>query len=491
MASRKDLLKAYSFTTQRLVASLVDRDPDNATGPLRRVATATFVGIMIGVVLVAGSALLGYLRPGQSNAWKQDDGALIADVNSGLLFIYYKSEQTGEETLLPMADVASARLAIGGSEIKVVKTDKLQGIQQDAIRGIPDAPRQLPPTSQMNPYPFRTCSTSPDSDGERYITIEVGTESSSEPTTVDDDVAVIVEADDGEHFLVMNGQYHHLYRTGGSSRSAVASYLPVISTGNAWLSALPEGLPIEPLDIQNRGGVPTVRQVQPDMTIGSVAMVEASELNPEPRYFIQLADGLAETSFLNMATELAFSGGGRTDPIKITAQAADMNMSETTPRLTTSGIPMGRPTAPSAQEQQPSVCATYVDPDANDGRTTPVITVGSPTPELPTSVAENPPNRAYADYIEVDPLHGALLQDIAVAEDQSDEGPAFLLTDARVYGIPDRSSRESLGYAPGGSSAAPVLRVPGMLIRLVGPVDVQLSRDAVVPALPADLKVPE
>ena len=52
MASRKDLLKAQSFITQRLVASFVDRDPDNATGPLRRVGTATFVGVMIVGLLV-------------------------------------------------------------------------------------------------------------------------------------------------------------------------------------------------------------------------------------------------------------------------------------------------------------------------------------------------------------------------------------------------------------------------------------------------------
>lgn len=43
MASRKDLLKAQSFITQRLVASFVNRDPDSPIGPLRRVATATFV----------------------------------------------------------------------------------------------------------------------------------------------------------------------------------------------------------------------------------------------------------------------------------------------------------------------------------------------------------------------------------------------------------------------------------------------------------------
>lgn len=487
MAQRKDLLKAQAFTNQRLVSAFVNRNPDNPTNPLKTAFTATFVGVMIGVLILAGSALFGFIRPGRSAAWKNENGALVTDVSSGLLFIYYQREDTGEEVLLPMADVASARLAMGSADTTTVKTDKLQGIEQDVLRGIPNAPRQLPPTKQMSPYPFRTCSTEPDAKNNRYITIEVGKESTSSPTTLADDVSVVIEADDGEHFLIMDGQYHHLYRAGGSSRSAVASYLPVVATGNAWLSALPEGQPIEPLAIDNRGGRPTTRQVQPDMMIGSVAMVEASELNPEPRYFIQLSDGLAETSFLNMATELAFFDRTKTDPTQITAAAADSNMSTTTSRLMTPGIPMGRPAAPGDQSQTPSVCATYLDPDENDGRLTPIITVGDPTPELPSIVADYPPNQAWADYIDIDPLHGALLQDYAIPDDESDNAPTFLISDQQVFGIPDAASRVALGYGAGEKNAPDVLRVPGSMIKLAGPVSVELSKHQIVPPLPADL----
>lgn len=489
MASRKDLLKAQSFTTGRLVASFVDRDPDNPTKPLKRANTATFVGIMLGVLLVAGAGLIGFLRPGNSDGWRNAQGQLVADLSSGLLFIYYESPDSGP-ALLPMADVASARLAMNSTETKVVKTDKLQGIHQDVMRGIPNAPRQLPPASQMNPYPFRTCSSAPDSAGQRYVTIDVGQPAQTDPTTLADDVAVVIQADDGEHFLVMNGEYHHLWRPGDASRSPVASNLPVITTGNGWLSALPAGLPIAPLDIDNRGGKPNARQVQPDMMIGSVAMVEATELSPEARYFIQLADGLAETSFLNMATELAFHDVLKTEPTKITQTMLGKNMSPSTPLLTTPGIPMGRPKAPDTQQQNPSVCATYLDPALNEGRTSPVITVGDQTPRLPAAVSERAPYRAYADYIDMEPLHGVLLQDAGIAADESSRGPTFLLTDGRVYGIPDQQSRQALGYAASGRDATPVLRLPGMMIKLVAPVDVQLSRGDIYPPLPDDFTPP-
>lgn len=484
MASRKDLLKAQAFTTQRLLASFVNRDPDNPTAPLRRVGTATFIGVMIGVVLVAGSAILGRLNLTSNNVWQNPDGALVADANSGLLFIYYENA-SGDPKLLPMADVASARLAMGSTQTHVVKTDKLQGIQQEAIRGIPQAPRQLPPSSQMSPYPFRTCATKPDENSNRYITIEVGQQTSTAPVVTDagDDMWVLVEAENGEQFLVAGGRYHHVPRN-----TLLNNVVATARTGDGWLSALPEGMQIKPLEIPNEGGTP-VNRPRNDLLIGSVVMVEATSINPQ-RYYIQLADGLAETSYVNMAVQLSVLN--RSAPITIQAQEASVYLSDATPMLHTPGVPMGAPPArPDQLPAQPSVCATYVDPATNEGRSTPVITLNESTPDLPKIIADRPPNRAYADYIVVDPLHGALLQDSALDPTQADQAPSFLLSDAQLYGIPDGAARSSLGYELGGRNATPVLRVPGLMIRLIAPIHVQLSRQNIYPPLPADLSLPE
>ena len=486
MASRKDLLKAQAFTTQRLLASFVNRDPDNATAPLRRVGTATFVGIMIGVVLVAGSAILGRLNLTSTKAWQNPDGAIVADANSGLLFIYYENSE-GNPRLLPMADVASARLALGTTETFSVKTDQLQGIEQEGIRGIPDAPRQLPPPSQMNPYPFRTCVTEPDDNANRYITVEVGgqtDEDENQPTTtLEDDMWVLVESESGDQFLVAGGSYHHV-----PDNTLLNNVVATARTGDGWLSALPAGQPIQPLPISNEGGTP-VNRPRNDLVIGSVVMVEATSINPQ-RYYIQMADGLAETSYVDMAVQL--SKQGRSAPITIEAQDASTYLSESEPMMHTEGVPMGAPPGrPDQLPAQPSVCATYLDPAANNGRTTPVITLNEATPDLPKVIADRVPNRAYADYIVVDPLHGALLQESEMGVDEVANGPTFLLTDQRLYGIPDGPARDSLGYQLGGRSSTPVLRVPGLMIRLIAPVDVRLTRQNIYPPLPADLPLPE
>lgn len=473
--------------TGRLAASLITRDPDSPTRPLKRVSTGTFVGIMIGVLIVAGCALFGYLKPG--NGSLNPEGTLVTDVSSGLLFIYYKSDRDGD-VLMPMADVASARLAMGSADTDVVKTDRLQGIRQDAIRGIPDAPRQLPPSTQMNPYPLRTCSTAPTSRGQRYLTIETG-ETAGGPVTAGDDVAVVISTVEpenaGKHFLVINGVAHLLWRN-TSGRAPAAAALPVIPAGDAWLAALPLGLPIEPLNIPNRGGVPSSNQAQSDLRIGSVVMVEATEVNPQPRYFIQLDDGLAETSFLNMATELAFYDTTKTDPTKITPEVAEKSMSTRNPVLATEGIPMERPVVPEVRDADAAVCATYVDPELNGGRTTPVITVGADTLTLPKRVTDQAPSRGFADYIKMPPLNGLLLQDAGIPESQSAHGPAFLVSDTQIYGIPDEASRNALGYATSGKNAVPVLRVPIEMAHLFGMVHVKLSASEIYPALPADFK---
>lgn len=54
MTTRKGLLKAQAFTSRRMVASFINRDPDDPTPPLLRVGMATFVSVMLGIVLVAG-----------------------------------------------------------------------------------------------------------------------------------------------------------------------------------------------------------------------------------------------------------------------------------------------------------------------------------------------------------------------------------------------------------------------------------------------------
>ena len=247
MATRKDLLKAEAFTSRRMIAAFVDRDPDDPTPPLRRVGTATFVSVLLGVVLLAGTALIGLLRGGATtDSWASQSNVILVDTQAGALFVYDGTN------LVPMADVASARLKAAGDDpqgappVIEVKTEGLQDYEQLPIEGIPGAPRQLPAANTMKGYPIRLCSAAPTSAG-RYLTLEFDATASSEAG-----ISVVAQASDGTQYLISGGKAHELWRKAGAW-SALVEEVPVVEPGNAWIDAIPKGIPIRPVEVPGYG----------------------------------------------------------------------------------------------------------------------------------------------------------------------------------------------------------------------------------------------
>src|SRR5699024_1160897 len=147
LASRKDLLKAHKFTSDRLVAALVSHDPDRVDSPLRRVFTGTFASVLIGVVIMAGFGVFGLIRPGHSTTWKESDSLVVIDSEAGQVFWYRKP------VLYPMENITSARLASNGADEETLKSKSLRGVERGERLGITGAPGQLPPTEDLDFYP--------------------------------------------------------------------------------------------------------------------------------------------------------------------------------------------------------------------------------------------------------------------------------------------------------------------------------------------------
>ncbi len=465
MASRKDLLKAQSFTTRRVVSALVDRNPDDPTYPLRRTTTATFVSIMLGVVILAGSALIGLLRPGGATNWR-DPGKVIHDYNSGVLFTY--SSEGDRELLTPMSDITSARLmvaadnAAGPPASLAVKSEKLKGVPQGPMMGIPYAPRQLPPSSEMGPYPIKVCSSAPRSDGHRFLTMEIG--QGSVPTVSQ---TIVAQDDDGVQYMVLAGKAHKLMQQAGGD-SPLREGIPLVVAGNAWLSAVPIGEPIEPMTIPDKGQLPTSRRVE-QLLVGQLAVVQGDADNP-PRYYVQLADGLARTTYLDMrAMQAADERLG--DPARITNSLAAASISSTTPELMTKGIPDGKPVGPEGYVtlREVSVCITYTEESGQN----PLVSVADETPAIPVNVAQ--PRGNLTDLVAMAQVKGALL---ANANATGTEHATFLITEGLRYGIPNGASRRAIGYA----DSVPVAKVNADLIKLIPsgmPQGVELAKTSI------------
>ena len=445
MATRKDLLKAQSFISRRMVAAFVDRDPDDPTPPLRRVGIASFVSVLLGVILLAGTALIGMLRPGSGGDTWQEEGVIISDTTAGMLFVY------SGDTLIPMSDVASARLLAGGKDaagppaVVKVSTEVLRGTQQSAMLGIPNAPRQLPAASDVEPAPLRLCSSEPTTTGDRFITLELDAD-----VTEGESGAFVAKDSRGSQFLISHGKAHELWQPQGGS-SPLVEGLDVVEPGRLWLSALPAGAPITPWEIQDKGATPTKNTL--NMKIGSLAKVEEAEGGI--RYYVHLDGGLSLVSYLDMRLIQEENAAPEPRPISESQFSEAMNVD--VPRSGNTDIDLAKPSKPSGfgNIANASLCATF--PASDTSQVT--ISIGRTTPDVPSGQRE--PFLNAVDHIETDPLSGVLLKN---ANNAANESATFLILGGYSYPIPDLVSRRALGY---GDVVA--VEVPPQLIAAIRP----------------------
>lgn len=462
MATRKDLLKAHSFVTQRLLSALVDRDPDAPRSPLARVTTATFVSVLIGVVALGGFMLLGKIRPGMATDWKNPN-VVLQDMDSGGLFVY-DDKQDG---LYPMADITSARLRAGAGDNKStpqtvqVKSKLIKDAKRLQRLGIPQAPYELPAPGDISPFPLRSCMTEENVQGERFLTVDIG---GNQPASSDSSLAV--KTPDGSQYVIMRGTSHKLWAPDGSN-SPLIEGLQLANVSDAWLAALPVGAPVEPKTISGLKSQPS-RGVK-SLRVGDLVRV-GDEGSPEVRYYVQLDDGLYRISYLDM--KLARASRQANEPLAISE--TEYARVTTNKDAGTEGLPHERPVGPTLQVsmEQVSVCATYTKDDPEH----PKIAVDLPTPELPVNATNPRGNRA--DVVRMPNQTGALLMNQAL---KGTETASFLVVNQKIYGIPTPQARRALGYT---SQNAPIMRVPGGVMALFeNGLDsgVSLSEEAIQP----------
>ncbi len=447
MATRKDLLKAQSFTSRRMIASFINRDPDDPTPPLRRVGMATFVSVLLGIVLVAGYTLLGLIKPGSNPNWKST-GVVISDTQSGALFIY----DEGGDMLIPMADVASARLKAASEEgggmpnTANVKTEALSGLEQAPMEGIPGAPRQLPDPKNMTAHPLKMCSTAPNLGGERFVTLDFDA-----PNPASSSFAFVAQHSDHSEYLIFGGKKHRLWTDPTNSGLAMVTDLPRIPVGNAWIAAMPEGLPIQPLEIQGLGD-DNGRWIS-GMARGDIGRAPSPNNENQDQYFVQTAEGIVRISYLDADALIQKYHQGNAGAVR-TLSSRDFKSIDrfNLPDRRSADVPWDRPVGPpqDASVESKSVCATWTakSPD------TPTISYGDGTPKLPSTFRVAVGNAF--DYLEMPTLTGALLRN---ASSKEDDTATFLVTDRKKYAIPTTEARAALGYK--GVTPVPV---PGGLL---------------------------
>jgi len=434
MATRKDLLKAYGFTSQRLIRAMVDRNPEDMTSPLRRVAMGTFASLMIGVLMFAAFGIVGWLNPGKTSKW-QKDKTVVVDKTSGGVYAYL------EDTLYPTYNIASAKLATAGGPTVAVTTKSLRTVSElGATIGIPNAPNQLPDPSAMGGFPVRLCATAPQGSAGRYTTMEIGDASVPTPAA---NPTLVISDDRGGEYLVHDGVAHRAPKTGDRSALMVdLGFNQVVRPGNAFVRGLPQGSTLDPPTISRLGKTSSAR-VGGVTAIGTVFQVKATVAS----WYVLLDDGVAPIAGVE-ARALQLISQSKL----VAVDSAAISAAQASPQqVTAADLPRDVPQpGQTATRPDASICATWSEPGG------PRLSVDVTDLPTPTAQAKDP---NAADLVKMPPLAGVLMQPDNVADSAAN---VSLVTTGMRYGLADADARAALGYRD-----TVVRRFPPQLIELI------------------------
>src|SRR5688500_5706213 len=139
MATKKDLVEAYSFSRRRLVTAFVSGAPGGREVEPARPGRTIVGGVALAVLLMAGAAIAGVLDPKTSIDF--DEPAFIIAKDKGSIYVIV-DRQPGdtEPALRPITNVTSAQLILGSDVEPVsVPLDEIQKHKTGPTIGILDA----------------------------------------------------------------------------------------------------------------------------------------------------------------------------------------------------------------------------------------------------------------------------------------------------------------------------------------------------------------
>jgi len=307
----KAQVQAYRFVLRRMEHALVRKDAIMLHDPMRTQVRATAVGLVIGVLGLAGFALTSVFAPA-------DDISQDTIVSKRSLQMFVVREESGTRVLHPVLNLASARLIAGQPAVANIVADRaLDGVARGALLGIPGGPNDLPAPGDRPELAWTVCDTVQfDQPASSVATRQNSTVSTtviagalgSGARALGDHQALFVRAPDGTDQLLFEGKRAVVDTTQKAVTRALnlsaASPRPVSS---GLLNSVPEvGKLTVPL-VPGAGESPSYDLR--GLKVGAVVTVQGVSGTD---YYALLRDGVQPVSGL-VATLLASNSGGFVD----------------------------------------------------------------------------------------------------------------------------------------------------------------------------------
>jgi type VII secretion protein EccB len=461
VATKKDLVEAYSFSRRRLVTAFISGAPGGREVEPARPGRTIVGGLALAVLLIAGAAITGIFAPRAPDDWTQP--GLVLSKEDGNPYVILEGQD--EVVLRPVINSTSAKLILGPDpalrNVPQEEIDK-QVVGEDI--GILGAPARVPSPDLLIPTGWTACTAAG-----QGIRVTVREHPTVETRTGG---AFLVENDGGYYLIAVAGQgrdpqpraYSFRLPDDGSARDNTLAALDNLATtvddavevDDDWLALFPEGAPLTEgsFDISRRGA-----EVDPG---------EGSGIPGDARVGDVLTDG--STDYLLLADGPA--------PLTEFASAVYRNL-EDEPRVFELSSSLGRAFAssPFAGNQWPDVAPELIEQQpcavlhAEEGEAPAVLpgALEDDDPDLPASsddVAAGEKSQG------VQAGRGAFVLSASFADADADRGQAFLIDAKGKAYLLEGDAPALLGYAD-----AEHPTVPDEWIELFDE-GVPLSRDA-------------
>ncbi len=155
MATKKDLVEAYSFSRRRLVTAFLSGAPGGREVEPSRPGRTVIGGVALAVLLIAGGAIASVLATRTEEDWNKI-GLVVSRQEAAPYVILDEGENP---TLIPVINITSAQLILGADvEPTYVDQDVIEDQTPGDPIGIAGAPQTLPRPKQFIESGWTACT---------------------------------------------------------------------------------------------------------------------------------------------------------------------------------------------------------------------------------------------------------------------------------------------------------------------------------------------
>ena len=459
----KSQVQAYRFVLRRMEHALVRKDAVMLHDPMRTQVRATAVGIVLGVLGLAGFALLSVFRPSPSI----DQDLILVSKTSTQTFVVVPNAD-GTRVLHPVYNLASARLVVGQAVAATLVDDKaLDTLPRGAELGIVGGPDVLPAEGDRPSAVWTVCddvlgdTSSPSATPTLSTTVlSGGLGGGADPLS--GGRSLLVSTSGGGTQLLFTSQAGAVRARVDPRDTAIARGLGLTGTSarpvsDGLLNTVPEVAPLAVPDVPGRGGSPAyVRALSPGLTVGDVVSVQEAGGTSS---YVLLRDGVQRVSPLVAGLLQSASGDATAVQTDLFRSAPDVPKGS---GLDVSRFPLEVPRVLDASQARVSClswdgtsAATASDPASFDPQLTLLAGARLPLPDgaraVPLAGADDTAGAAaptagfHLDSFYVQPGRASVVRTVAGGQPLG-VGTRFLVADTGTrFGIPDADTAVVLG----------------------------------------------